>query len=124
MFYHSHLFERKRLQVSSETRVCFSECAQLTFAPGPGITCSPGFGSRLSSATSAVPSSAWKAPSVVLAATHPSPWSWANGKPQAGVKEEEEAHVKMVGPFPWLASVCAAWTLHLLFHALLAGQES
>lgn len=40
------------------------------------------------------------------------------------MKEKEEACDEMVGPFPWLASVCAAWTLHLLFHTSLAGQES
>lgn len=39
------------------------------------------------------------------------------------MKEEEEACNQMVGPFPWLASVCAAWTLHLLFYTALAGDE-
>lgn len=36
------------------------------------------------------------------------------------MKEEQACD----GLFPWLTSVCPAWTLHLLFHTLLAGQGS
>lgn len=119
-FDHSCLFENKSLQASSESRAHSSECTKLNFAaPGPGITWLTRLGSRLSSAASAMPSSAWKAPSLALAATHPPLWSWAATSRSGPEMKEEQA---CDGPFPWLTSVCPARTLHLLFHTLLAGR--
>lgn len=115
-FYESCLFENKSLQVSSESRAHFSECAKLklTFSgSGPGITCSPGPGVQAvfcSKAASTTSPSPWKAPLPAAAATHPPAWSWTSGQPQTGVATKRRRRrrlvIKWLGRSPgWLQSV-------------------
>jgi len=49
---------------------------------------------------------------------------WATTNRSSHKMKEEEACNQMVGLFPWLASVCAARTLHLLFYTPVARDEN
>lgn len=113
-FYHSRLFEGESLQVSSESRARFSECAKLTFAgSGPGMARSPGpglpavFRSKAASATSSSP---WKAALRATAVTHPPAWSGTSEQPQTGAARRRRRRrrlvIKWLGHSPgWLQSV-------------------